>query len=178
MLYVKQFDFVQFDIQQNKRKMRSAELGEEMKKKYVGMEIRALDNLIKRLIENSINKERLIQVTGSNGWIIGYLWENREKDIYQKDLESEFHVTRSTASKVVNLMVEKGLIVRENVHTDARLKKLVLTEKAIKMAEEMEEGHERIERQIIKGFSKEELKQFYSYLERLKKNVEQEEQLW
>ena len=75
-------------------------------------------------------------------------------------------------------MVEKGLIVRENVHTDARLKKLVLTEKAIKMAEEMEEGHERIERQIIKGFSKEELKQFYSYLERLKKNVEQEEQLW
>ena len=44
-----------------------------MKKKYMGMEIRSLDNLIKRFIDNSINKERLVQVTGSNGWIIGYL---------------------------------------------------------------------------------------------------------
>ena len=99
-----------------------------MKKKYMGMEIRSLDNLIKRFIDNSINKERLVQVTGSNGWIIGYLWDNRNKDTYQKDLEAEFHVTRSTASKVVNLMVEKGLIVRKSVQTDARLKKLVLTE--------------------------------------------------
>ena len=149
-----------------------------MKKKYVGMEIRALDNLIKRFIDNTINKERLVQVTGSNGWIIGYLWENRHKDIYQKDLEAEFHVTRSTASKVVNLMVEKGLVVRKSVQTDARLKKLVLTEKALEMAEEMEKRHEQIERQIVKGFSDEELKQFYLYLERLKKNVEQEEQAW
>lgn len=149
-----------------------------MEKKYVGMEIRALDNLIKRFIDNSINKERLVQVTGSNGWIIGYLWDNREKDLFQKDLESEFHITRSTTSKVVNLMVEKGLIRREEVKGDARLKKLVLTQKAVEMAKEMEEGHERIERQIIKGFTKEELKQFYSYLDRLKQNVKQEEQTW
>lgn len=149
-----------------------------MEKKYVGMEIRALDNLIKRFIDNSINKERLVQVTGSNGWIIGYLWDNKEKDLFQKDLESEFHITRSTTSKVVNLMVEKGLIRREEVKGDARLKKLVLTQKAVEMAKEMEEGHERIERQIIKGFTKEELKQFYSYLDRLKQNVKQEEQTW
>ncbi len=147
-----------------------------MKKKYVGMEIRALDNLIKRFIDNSINKERLVQVTGSNGWIIGYLWDNRDRDIYQRDLEAEFRITRSTASKVVNLMVEKGLIIRESVKEDARLKRLTLTEKAAGMAREMEDGHERIERQIVRGFSKEELEQFYSYLDRLKKNVEQEEQ--
>ena len=119
-----------------------------------------------------------MQVTGSNGWIIGYLWDNKEKDLFQKDLESEFHITRSTTSKVVNLMVEKGLIRREEVKGDARLKKLVLTQKAVEMAKEMEEGHERIERQIIKGFTKEELKQFYSYLDRLKQNVKQEEQTW
>lgn len=147
-----------------------------MKKKYVGMEIRALDNLIKRFIDNNVNKQRLVQVTGSNGWIIGYLWDNRHRDIYQKDLESEFNVTRSTASKVVNLMVEKGLIVRESVKEDARLRRLSLTEKAVKVAQEMEESHERIEMQIVRGFSKEELEQFYSYLDRLKKNVEQEEQ--
>ncbi len=147
-----------------------------MKKKYVGMEIRALDNLIKRFIDNSINKERLVQVTGSNGWIIGYLWDNRDRDIYQRDLEAEFRITRSTASKVVNLMVEKGLIIRESVKEDARLKRLTLTEKGAGMAQEMEDGHERIERQIVRGFSKEELEQFYSYLDRLKKNVEQEEQ--
>ena len=46
------------------------------------------------------------------------------------DLEKEFDITRSTASKNVDLLVENGFIVREQVDYDARLKKLVLTEKA------------------------------------------------
>ena len=69
--------------------------------------------------------------------------QNNDKDIYQKDLEKKFSVTRSTASKVVKLMVQKGLIVREEVESDARLKKLILTEKALNM-------HEAIKSDILK----------------------------
>lgn len=139
--------------------------------KYMGMELRVLDNLIKRFIDNQMNPMKINRITGSNGWIIAYLRNNTDRAVYQKDLENEFNITRSTASKVVNLMVEKGFIVRESVPEDARLKRLVLTPKAIELSEEMEKNRDAVENQIVKGFSEEELEQFYSYIERIKKNI-------
>lgn len=73
----------------------------------IGMELRSLQNLIRRYFEYSAHKEQVEKVTGTNGWIIGFLSENSEKDIYQKDLEEKFTITRSTASKVLNLMEQK-----------------------------------------------------------------------
>lgn len=140
-------------------------------KKYMGRELRVLDNLIKRFIDKQMNKVQIDRITGSNGWIIGYIREHEGEPVYQKDLECEFNVTRSTASKVVNLMVEKGLIIRESVPGDARLKRLILTSKAKAMEEEMERNRDLVEAQIVKGFSDEELEQFYSYIERIMKNV-------
>lgn len=141
------------------------------KKRYMGRELRALDNLIKRFIDNQMNSTQINRITGSNGWIIGYLRDHSSSPVYQKDLEAEFNITRSTASKVVNLMEEKGLIRRESVPEDARLKKLTLTPKAVELGKEMERNREIVEARIVKGFTDEELEQFYSYIERIKKNV-------
>ena len=140
-------------------------------KRYIGIEIRALDNQIKRLIDSKIQKSAFCRLTGSNGWIIDYIRKKSPKPVYQKDLEAEFNITRSTASKVLNLMEEKGFIVRESVPEDARLKKLVLTPEAIEISKGMEADRDAIERQITKGFSEKELQQFYSYIERIRKNV-------
>ena len=140
-------------------------------KRYMGIEIRALDNQIKRLIDSKIQKSAFCRLTGSNGWIIDYIRKKSPKPVYQKDLEAEFNITRSTASKVLNLMEEKGFIVRESVPEDARLKKLVLTPEAIEISKGMEADRDAIERQITKGFSEKELQQFYSYIERIRKNV-------
>lgn len=140
-------------------------------KRYIGIEIRALDNQIKRLIDSKIQKSAFCRLTGSNGWIIDYIRKKSPKPVYQKDLEAEFNITRSTASKVLNLMEEKGVIVRESVPEDARLKKLVLTPEAIEISKGMEADRDAIERQITKGFSEKELQQFYSYIERIRKNV-------
>ena len=140
-------------------------------KRYIGIEIRALDNQIKRLIDSKIQKSAFCRLTGSNGWIIDYIRKKSPKPVYQKDLEAEFNITRSTATKVLNLMEEKGFIVRESVPEDARLKKLVLTPEAIEISKGMEADRDAIERQITKGFSEKELQQFYSYIERIRKNV-------
>ena len=140
-------------------------------KRYIGIEIRALDNQIKRLIDSKIQKSAFCRLTGSNGWIIDYIRKKSPKPVYQKDREAEFNITRSTASKVLNLMEEKGFIVRESVPEDARLKKLVLTPEAIEISKGMEADRDAIERQITKGFSEKELQQFYSYIERIRKNV-------
>ena len=142
-----------------------------MEKIWIGMELRSLNNLIRRYFEFSSHRKEIETVTGNNGWIIGYLAENADHDVYQKNLEDRFTITRSTASKVLNLMEQKGLIQRQAVARDARLKKIVLTEKAWKIKELMKEDAERMERTLTEGFTGEEVKTLYSYIQRMKKNL-------
>ena len=142
-----------------------------MEKIWIGMELRSLNNLIRRYFEFSSHRKEIETVTGNNGWIIGYLAENADHEVYQKNLEDRFTITRSTASKVLNLMEQKGLIQRQAVARDARLKKIVLTEKAWKIKELMKEDAERMERTLTEGFTGEEIKTLYSYIQRMKKNL-------
>lgn len=141
-------------------------------RKRIGLELRCLSNLIRRYFENSKHKKQIDSITGTNGWIIGYLADNADKDIYQRDLEEQFTITRSTASKVLNLMEQKGLVERHSVAHDARLKKLVLTEKAWEISEMMKEDANRFEATLIKGFSDDELKNLYNYIQKMKNNIE------
>lgn len=142
-----------------------------MTKIKIGMELRSLNNLIRRYFEFSSHKKEIETITGNNGWIIGFLSENEGREIYQKDLEDHFTITRSTASKVLSLMERKHLIERQAVIQDARLKRIVLTEKAKKLTGLMCMDAERMERTLLQGFTEEEVKKLYSYLERMKKNI-------
>mgnify|MGYP000606316965 CR=1 FL=1 len=80
-----------------------------MQKDHIGNDVRILSHQIHRWIENAPNKKKIDSVTGANAWIIGYISDKTDnnEDVFQKDLESCFEITRSTASKVVNLMVAK-----------------------------------------------------------------------
>lgn len=142
-----------------------------MEKIRIGFELRSLNNMIRRYFEFSSHKKEIDAVTGNNGWIICYLAENSDKETFQKDLEEHFTITRSTASKVLNLMEQKGLIQRQSVTQDARLKKIVLTEKAWQIKGLMREDSDRMERILTDGFSEDETKELYSYLQRMKTNI-------
>ena len=63
------------------------------------------------------------ELTAMHGWILGYLCRNEHKDIFQKDIEAEFKICRSTVTNILKLMEKKGYIKRESVPYDARLKK-------------------------------------------------------
>ena len=99
---------------------------QKLNDKLISTQLRGLSHRIHRFLENSPNKKAIDSITGTHGWIIAFLSCNKDKDIFQKDVEREFDVTRSTASKVIDLMEQKGLVRREKVSKDARLKKLVL----------------------------------------------------
>lgn len=142
-----------------------------MEKIWIGLEIRSLNNLICRYFEFSSHRKEIETVTGNNGWIIGYLAENVEKDIFQKDLEDHFSITRSTASKVLNLMEQKGLIRRQAVEQDARLKKLILTEKAWEIRDLMKEDAVRMEQTLTDGFTDKEKQALLLYIKRMRTNI-------
>ena len=142
------------------------------RKETIGFDIRTLSILIKRYMENSATKQYVDNLTGMHGWVIGYLYENRDRDVYQRDLETQFSIRRSTATGILQLMEKNELIVREPVEADARLKKLVLTPKALDIHKMVEADRERTEKELTKGIDKAALDTFRTVLKQMIGNME------
>lgn len=139
-------------------------------------EIHVLSNRICRMLDNAPERRQLDEATGKNTWIIGYIAHNEGTDVFQRDMENQFGITRSTASKVVNRMVKKGLIERQSVPEDARLKKLVLTERSREIHQRMEAEFRDMEDTLVEGFSVEEINQMRGYLHRMQNNIKKKEE--
>ncbi|HCX63665.1 MAG TPA: MarR family transcriptional regulator [Eubacteriaceae bacterium] len=142
-----------------------------MKNKAIGIQLRSLVNIIMRQTEKSTVLNNAKDVTGTNLWIIAYLAENKYKDVYQRDLEKNFSTTRSTVSKVLKRMEEKGYLQRVPDSKDNRLKKLLLTEKAMKMDEEIHKEILAFESELLKDFDPQEVDQLHRYIQRMKNNI-------
>lgn len=137
--------------------------------------VRRLSNLIKRDVEKSRIQLGVEDIKGINGWAIAYFYENREKDIFQKDFESHFSIRRSTASVILKTMEQKGLISRVSVENDARLKKIMLTEKAVDIHKKIMNEIEEREKKLRKNVSEEDLKVFFKCMQRFCANMEEKE---
>ena len=75
----------------------------------------------------------------------------KQGDIFQKDLENVFQMRRSTATGILQLMEQHGIIRREPVEHDGRLKRLVLTEQARAMDEYITERMQQMEQLLRQG---------------------------
>lgn len=91
--------------------------------------VRGVNNLIMRRINQVARENDVDDVTPVHSWILSYLYHRRDCDVFQRDIEKDFAITRSTVTNILQLMERKGYITRESVPHDARLKRLVLTEK-------------------------------------------------
>lgn len=147
---------------------------DNLETKTIHVELRSLSHQIHRFFQNRPNKMQVDSVTGTNGWIIGYLADHDGADVFQKDIEKEFGITRSTASKVIDLMEQKGLVERKTVPYDARLRKLVLTEKSRQLVALINADKENLEKTLTKGFTQEEISTLTEYVQRMKNNLMEE----
>ena len=139
----------------------------------IGFQLHYLSNFLKRRMEHSaVSLHMDDNVTRNNGWILNYLAHHSERDIYQKDIENDFGIRRSTVSKVIRLMEEKGLICREAVPNDARLKKLTLTPEGKKLQAAIEKEQQKTEQLLRQAVSEEELKIFFEVMEKFKKSIQ------
>ena len=73
---------------------------------------------IKRLLDTGKNKSYIDKITGNHGHIIGFIYENSEKDLFQKDIEKKFNIRPSTASNMLRFF---DSIKRINKIQDAEL---------------------------------------------------------
>ena len=101
----------------------------------VPAQMRRVNNLIFRKINQFHRENGVENVTPMHDWIMSYLYWHKEEPVYQRDIEREFSITRSTVTNILQLMERKGYIERRSVPQDARLKQLVLTEEGIRFHE-------------------------------------------
>lgn len=112
-------------------------------------------------------------ISGRNFWILRYLEDHRDEDVFQRDLENVFKIRRSTVSKTVELMEQKHLLERVSVDGDARKKKLRLTPDADAVLSDVKKEVEALEARVKASFHEEEyetlmqlLRQLCAFLER------------
>lgn len=142
--------------------------------KTIGSELHSIGNLLKRISENSCicNYHRKTELTEMQTRVIVFLYLNRHRDIFQKDIEKEFSVRRATVSVLLRTMELKQLITRESVSSDARLKKVMLTAKAENIAQIAQQEVSRFEEMLQEGVSAEDMAAFYRVTEKVRGNIE------
>ena len=93
---------------------------------------KTLDRKLKRQMDLRTSAEG---INGIQACLIRYV---HERDIvYQKDLEKDFKVRKSSITSMLNTMEKSGVIKRESEESDLRKKRIVLTDKGISIHNEI-----------------------------------------
>jgi MarR family transcriptional repressor of mepA len=96
--------------------------------KVIAAQLHRVDNLVFRQMNELSRANGVEDITAMHGWILNYLYQNREQQVFQRDIERSFTITRGTVTSTLQLMEKKGYIRRESVPEDARLKRIVITD--------------------------------------------------
>ena len=138
--------------------------------KDCGMWINVLFHKLRKY--NNANMQSL-GITGVQSRVMHYiLVKCVEGPVFQRDVERAFGLSRSTATGILQLMEKNGLILRESVHTDARLKSLVPTEKAAHLDAQIGESLRRTEQRLTRGLSSAQLTLFLQTAAHMSANLD------
>ena len=101
--------------------------------------------------------------------ILGHLRHAEEegRSVFQREIEDVFRIKRSSVTSVLQTLEKKGLIVRESIPEDARLKKIVLTKEARQLQVCTYHALGNMEKQIRSLFTEEEFNCFLDYMNRI-----------
>ena len=69
----------------------------------VPAQIRRVNNLISRRVNYYSRLNGVEDVTAMHGWILAYLYESRDREVFQRDVERAFSITRSTVTNILQL---------------------------------------------------------------------------
>ena len=139
--------------------------------RHLGLEVHRLEKLMARQRGYSAAHQDADRRTGMHGYLLRYLYENQERDVFQRDIEKAFSISRSSVTVTLQLMEKNGLIRRESVAQDARLKRIVLTQKARDLHRQIEADILAFESNLARGISEEEQEVFLRVAKKMQENL-------
>ena len=139
----------------------------------LGLDISRINHIISRKVDAAVINAIDDNLTVSQAYVIDFISnEGEDREIFQKDLEKEFDLKRSSISLMLNNMEKSDLIKRVPVAEDARLKKIILTEKSMKLYENISTAIDSVENKLSENITLEEIKAFQRVLDKIRKNLE------
>ncbi|MGI5896326.1 MAG: MarR family winged helix-turn-helix transcriptional regulator [Oscillospiraceae bacterium] len=139
--------------------------------KDCGMWIHILSHKLKKRMNANMQS---LGITGVQSRIMHYiLVKCADAPVFQRDVEKVFDMSRSTATGILQLMEKNGLILRESVASDARLKSLIPTEKAEHLDAQIGELIRQTEQRLTRGLPDEHLALFQEIAERMSANLDE-----
>ena len=126
-----------------------------------------LSNKLRRKLDTLSSRE---EFSGSQGRTLHFLLAQTD-DIFQKDIEEEYSIRPSTATELLKQMEKNGLIVREPVAYDNRLKKIVVTDKALLYKQQVVADLTALDETLVKGISEADLQVFFKEIEKMMDNL-------
>lgn len=143
----------------------------------VGNMVKCLNNLMMRtatMRRQSVlaSDPTMQEITPMQGWIIAFLYFHRDQVIYQKNLEAEFGIPKSTLATIMKQLDDRGYIQRKSAVHDTRLKQICLTEKGEQIQADFIRIFQIVEQGMCKGIPEEELKAFLLTGAKMRMNLE------
>ena len=140
--------------------------------KDCGVWIYILSHKLKKRMNESM---QALGITGMQSRIMHYiLVKCADGPVFQRDVENAFDLSRSTATGILQLMERDGLLLRESVESDARLKSLIPTQKAARLDEQIAECLRDAEKYLTHGLSDKQLALFMETAARMSENLDKQ----
>lgn len=138
------------------------------KRKNIGNKIQKLSHLMVQLKNRRMEHVGLTQQQAN---VINYLYNHPDQDIYQKDIAAHLALKNSSVTSLIANLEKNGFLTKVADETDARHKKIVLTDRACSEHLVCLDYVNAIEDRMLAGMSPEELETFNDLLRRAISNI-------
>ena len=135
----------------------------------VSKQIQMLSRKIKRNLDTTFFRYGL---TGVQAGILKFVYDKSKKGkVYAKDIENEFDLRKATITGIIKLLEQNELIERKSEGKDARMKEIVLTDKALNIVKSINLTINNVEKNLKKDITKEEISNFLETLKKMNNNL-------
>lgn len=106
---------------------------------------------------------------------IDYIYDRslKNEDTYAKDVGRHFGLNKSTTSEMIKGLQKEDMIEMVVDSNDARLKKLILTKKALKLIENERSSFEEFYKLVTKDLSQKEINDYIDVSKKMIKNLKE-----
>lgn len=112
--------------------------------------IKMLNTAVERMMNQEMSE---LGLTYTQTTVIGYLIENRDRDVCQKDIEYHLGLTHPTVSSILSRMETNGLICTQPLDSDHRYKRIMLTDKSVELSKRIDSKYHSAKEKLFADVS-------------------------
>ena len=144
-----------------------------MKEEKILNKIKRIQIVSNKCIFNDEELKNKRNISNTQQLIIEYMLENKDRDIYQKDLEKDLNFSRATVSSVLKTMERNKAIKRSVSKIDTRTKRIVLKDYALEAYDKGKKIRKEVSLAATNNISSKDLETTMKVLDQINNNLEE-----